>query len=754
MTHRNASNTWLVLSLLTFSGLTASAFPLRHPPTVRAASDALDVRMRVGMRDATIEGFGPVKDMFLYNVNGTGFRPAPATLDVGASNFLNISLSNELPCGLTLDVGGVPHDLSSTNLHTHGMIVPPTNPKGAAVSPLDRYAKPAYGDYALVAVSPTTDCAKTSGASVDPHAAHAAHAGHGSAVAGAVPQTSAAATLPVEAGRINYRIRIPADHPDGLAWYHPHLHGTSGTQMGSGLAGLMTVGDFWNYAFVGCSGNPSAEAQDRCANNTDRRKEAEQRRKVDLHPLVLKDFQVRQIPPSTGQPRQWAQIHDGFMPDLCDDSTVGMRAEQTTAADLNRVGASCTSAAHADARWLFTVNGQLRPRITVGAGRHHVWRVANMGANMTHRLQLVINEGGTLIPVPLQVLSNDGVAVTQRTRTRSSVRRGDMRQPDSAGAEPLLVMPAARTELLVDMDAVCRAYAARSLSCPRQREMRGHLVSWGMRTGTEKSDGSPAGDAWPTKVLADVSFAPSREPDADFGLSVVASHIERGRSQGYSPQEVGQLSPAACTDGGLSSTLDASHFRLIGLRVTEDDQFQMAALSKPEYLLANGRARLPDVVPAFGPDDYQSFDMTALKPSLCVGVPDIFGQRRYQEIWIIRNDSKEIHNFHLHQSKFEVLDVKRSKDYPAPVAASAGAAAAVTNATQPASRPLLNLGAPGPGKLIDTYPIDVDGVIMLRVTFDQPEQLGTYVFHCHILEHEDKGMMSLIQVLNLNKTSR
>jgi FtsP/CotA-like multicopper oxidase with cupredoxin domain len=753
MTHHNASTTWLGFSLLTFSVLPALAFPLRHPPTVHAASDALEVHMRVGMREATIEGFGRVKDMFLYNVNGTGFRPAPATMDVGASSFLNIRLSNELPCGLTLDVGGTPHDLSSTNLHTHGMIVPPTNPKGAAASPLDRYAKPAYGDYALVAVSPNTDCAKTPSVSADPHAAHA---GHGNSAAGATltETTVASTTLPLEAGRINYRIRIPADHPDGLAWYHPHLHGTSGTQMGSGLAGLMTVGDFWNYAFVECSGNPSADAQDLCATNADRRKEAEQRRKVDLHPLVLKDFQVRQIPSSPGRPSGWAQVHDGFMPDLCDDSTVGMRAQQTSAADLNRVGASCTSAAHPDARWLFTVNGQLRPRITVGAGRHHVWRVANMGANMTHRLELVVNEGGTLIAVPLQVLSNDGVAVTQRTRTRSSVRRGDMRQPESAAAEPLLVMPAARTELLVDMDAVCRAYAAHALRCPRHREIRGHWVSWGMRTGTEKSDGSPSGDAWPTKVLADVSFAASPERDANFGLSVVASHIERGRRQGYSPQEVGQLNQAACTDGGLSSTLDASHFRLIGLRVTEDDQFQMAALSKPEYLLTNGRARLPGAVPTFATDDYQSFNMASLKPSLCVGVPDIFGERRYQEIWIIRNDSKEIHNFHLHQSKFEVLDVKRSKDYPAPVASSAGTAAAVSNATQPASRPLLNLGAPGPGKLIDTYPIDVDGVIMLRVTFDQPEQLGTYVFHCHILEHEDKGMMSLIQVLNLNKASR
>ena len=32
------------------------------------------------------------------------------------------------------------------------------------------------------------------------------------------------------------------------------------------------------------------------------------------------------------------------------------------------------------------------------------------------------------------------------------------------------------------------------------------------------------------------------------------------------------------------------------------------------------------------------------------------------------------------------------------------------------------------------------------MTFDRPEQVGDFVFHCHILEHEDKGMMKRITV--------
>jgi FtsP/CotA-like multicopper oxidase with cupredoxin domain len=37
---------------------------------------------------------------------------------------------------------------------------------------------------------------------------------------------------------------------------------------------------------------------------------------------------------------------------------------------------------------------------------------------------------------------------------------------------------------------------------------------------------------------------------------------------------------------------------------------------------------------------------------------------------------------------------------------------------------------------------------IMSVRFDRPEQVGTFVFHCHILEHEDKGMMNTITIFD------
>jgi suppressor of ftsI len=38
-----------------------------------------------------------------------------------------------------------------------------------------------------------------------------------------------------------YDFKLPADHPSGLYWYHPHYHGSAGLQVVNGMAGLILV---------------------------------------------------------------------------------------------------------------------------------------------------------------------------------------------------------------------------------------------------------------------------------------------------------------------------------------------------------------------------------------------------------------------------------------------------------------------------------------------------------------------------------
>jgi hypothetical protein len=116
------------------------------------------------------------------------------------------------------------------------------------------------------------------------------------------------------------------------------------------------------------------------------------------------------------------------------------------------------------------------------------------------------------------------------------------------------------------------------------------------------------------------------------------------------------------------------------------------------------------------------------------GAPNLTAAHGAREYWLLVNDSDECHNFHIHQSKFMVLDA----DF-----AAAGARTSVTQCLgdrgfiPPINRNVLH----------DTYPLPPRARVLVMIIFNGPK-LGRFVFHCHILEHEDKGMMATIGVVD------
>jgi FtsP/CotA-like multicopper oxidase with cupredoxin domain len=110
---------------------------------------------------------------------------------------------------------------------------------------------------------------------------------------------------------------------------------------------------------------------------------------------------------------------------------------------------------------------------------------------------------------------------------------------------------------------------------------------------------------------------------------------------------------------------------------------------------------------------------TAFDPSS--GIPDIVVKQGDVEDWIIENRSTELHAFHIHQIHFLMLEWDGL-----PV-------------NEPYLRDTINVPYYS-GRAL-TYPS-----VKLRMDFRDPNSVGTYVYHCHLLEHEDNGMMGLIRV--------
>jgi FtsP/CotA-like multicopper oxidase with cupredoxin domain len=108
------------------------------------------------------------------------------------------------------------------------------------------------------------------------------------------------------------------------------------------------------------------------------------------------------------------------------------------------------------------------------------------------------------------------------------------------------------------------------------------------------------------------------------------------------------------------------------------------------------------------------FDPHATTPNLTVRQGDV-------EDWIIENRTQELHAFHIHQIQFLLMEWNG------------------VPLDEPFLRDTVNV-AYWDGKS-PQFPS-----VKLRMDFRNPQIVGTFVYHCHLLEHEDGGMMGTIRV--------
>ena len=105
--------------------------------------------------------------------------------------------------------------------------------------------------------------------------------------------------------------------------------------------------------------------------------------------------------------------------------------------------------------------------------------------------------------------------------------------------------------------------------------------------------------------------------------------------------------------------------------------------------------------------------------------PSITARSGTVEDWTIENATDEVHDFHIHQVHFVPMSV---------------------NGTATAVRTWLDT-VDVPPRTRTRAGKTVPGRVRLIVDFRDPVVRGTFVYHCHILDHEDRGMMAKIRVI-------
>ena len=566
-------------------------------------------------------------------------------------------------------------DANPVNIHTHGLMVEPRKADAK---------DPTYGDYVFVMGYP----------------------------AGKLPPMISPDETATDKP-IQYDIYIPPNHPSGIYWFHPHVHGLNINHLSEGLSGVITIGRVTDYA----SAPGGVDIPERY--------------------FILKDMQVM------GNSQVVDQEDSAFCApyDLAYVQRNGYcQGRNSSGGDgdfrlpaghsfpgIHHLGS--TGADYTGGLWFFTVNGDVYPQLPAPSGSGELWRLLNAGASRTY--DLLLRDDQTKAAIPFQVVSLDGGALAPPAGTTAvgegtagytvlcpgSTTKASAPAPagnsSRAQVRSLSAQPVCATHLVLFPSARAEIWVAPQL---HSATLLTEMVSTG-----------PAGDRWPQVNLAHIAAGqPPAVPVLLHVRAVSVPPIPQAMFAGNGAQNNSQ-SAAAPTH---PRDLDVSTAPPACDRLPKDHRrrifFGVPASNKNGYGLG-----LEEVDENEIPVPGTFRDIAAFDPSLVnVCLPLGRGNKPVAEEWELVNVSGEAHNFHIHQAKFYVL----------PQNAPPGDAGKLMD----------NVSLPNGGSTCDgsvaTWRSGRCKVapIVVRIPFSEP---GDFIYHCHIGEHQDSGMMARIRVI-------
>ena len=517
---------------------------------------------------------------------------------------------------------------------------------------------------------------------------------------------------------VDYRITIPPNHPSGLFWFHPHVHGIALNQLVEGMSGLMTIGRVGD--------NVRGDAANTPWPNT------------NVRHLMLKEIQVLAAGTigfdSGPQPVANGEVLNQEDPDFCAQfpATGEVRHGSCPGQDNTADGGND----YTGGKWYMTVNGQQFPTIPVTEPDGEIWRVGTGAGSVSWDLQLVNDT--TQTPMTVQLTAIDGVAVhlPQDTTTGSVVQMAGGRfkvvacpnAPVIGSTVPVCVneivmMPSSRTEFWVTYRN------ANGVITPPPAGASATFKMVGLTMGS--------GDSWPAVDLAMVQFNQSGPRQYTSNQVVVGGSTDAagvfskpGGIFSASVPGASTATAAAATTATVGCTpLPQGHRRRIFFGFSDVATNNTFALGYEE-VDQNGNVVRGSQKPA--PDQLERFDPSHTTVCLPLGP----GQTPVTETWELIQLSTENHNFHMHQARF------------------------VMTGSNGGVRTTSPLGVATPdASIADQVSNNQNGVCTISQwrsghcqtnpeVFNIPfSQLGEFVYHCHILEHEDGGMMARIVVV-------
>jgi len=535
------------------------------------------------------------------------------------------------------------------------------------------------------------------------HGLHVSALGHGDNVLFSLPSGES----------WDVEIPIPEDHFIGPDWYHPHLHGDTNEQVASGLGGFLIL--------TAPHDIPDLDKFDPS--------------KEPFHFMAIQSFGVQQTdrPGTAGDPLN--QNPDVALPagtpievmgtdpegdpvyEMSDAVFVGFNAKPIFYDPTEPLGnrAEMESAygsgglAEPVENVIHTVNGQYNPTIETDTGQWELFSFANMTVNSFHVVQLVKEEGDQLIPQEVTLVAIDGDASGVVEDISREVTELPLLNPGSrVSVQHWFEEPGTYYLLSNGTEEILGEGNAPNLIGDGKGFNDGHLI-WGSQvlatvevTGETISQGAPPE---PYDSLIEQS-----EEINELLAAASSGNFDRERTFVWDANIGGALQ-----EGNDPDDLDVA-------------SFEGTYTINGEFYATDGSGMPPLTMPMLGTTEVWNVQNRSGKAD--EDLPDD-----------INIPLLEWHPFHIHQNDFVVMEINGlpvediEQNYLAGVLSD-------TIALPPSYEP-------GSVTAENPYGTPMFGgeASEVKILMEFEDFPGSYVNHCHILFHEDAGMMAVVRVI-------
>jgi len=530
--------------------------------------------------------------------------------------------------------------------------------------------------------------------------------------------------------RFEYEINIPEDHPAGTFWYHAHRHGSTAVQVASGAAGILVVRGNRPY-------RPPTPEDPHPIADIDTILHHE-----DGTPYTEQFFFLQQLaygcfsntPHQDGGPWQQLYTVNGFFnatvnaanPPIKKDSPaisewtcpLPKQDPYVTPGVMENFGLQLFSASIWDTNGRFTsVNGVVQPTITLPAGDIERWRFVHAGIHDTVNLQIVkaVPQTGANALIKNSDLTGDRLDQADELDLQCPATKEDDLIPQFAIASDGLTMTHIHT--LAGRSGL-RADGANYMQPGYRSDVLVVFPEDGYYCLMDQA--SPEKERFNRKNGNGGGAGPSK-PQLLAYIHVVGGHPVSGDLEDYVENALYAANPQLPEPvrSGLRSgdlTPWAPFVELAPPPASQQPTWITFAITNTGQFQINNTSYDPNVV-------------------------NITRQVNTTDDWIL-TALGEPHIFHIHVNPFEIMDVVQVKKDGTQVSiydSSGGCQEAVIK------DPLANQYCGMLHTFRDTVFVEPGYHVHIRMRYDR--YIGEFVIHCHILDHEDAGMMLNIEIV-------